>query len=98
MELILEARAVRDANMSIKPSALQQLIDSSFPWFTKAFAQWGRLTLPVLLSGEMRTESRAPQAMISIPGSHACGLVPHAPCPAVLSSVRGSLSICAFRH
>lgn len=60
---------------------------SAVNWFTKTFAQWGRLTLPVLLSVEMKTESRAPQAIISTSGSRACGLVPHVPCPTVLSSM-----------
>lgn len=78
-------------------SALQQLIDSYFPWLTKTFVRWRHLTLPVLLPVVMKSESRALRALISIFGRHSWGLVPHVPCPTVLSSMQGSLSICTFR-
>jgi len=59
-EVILEAQVLRDANMSVKALTLQQLIDSSFPWFTKTFVQWRYLTLPVLLPVVMKNEQSTP--------------------------------------
>lgn len=82
----------------MKALALQQLSDLSFPWFTKTFTQWRHLTLAVLLPVVMKTEWRAPRALISISGRRSWGLVPHVLCPTLLSSMQGSLSICASSH
>lgn len=86
-EVILEAQVVRGVNISMKASALQQLIGSPFPWFSKTLVRWRHLSLPVLLFVVMKSESRASQALISISDRHNWGLVPHVPCPTVLSSM-----------